>query len=47
MGSYKNCKKSDCYVAKIEEKYGGVFLFKFTLKKGSTSSPENWPNYEG
>ena len=26
MGSYKKCNKSDCFIAKIEEKNGGVFF---------------------
>nr|CAD2198631.1 unnamed protein product [Meloidogyne enterolobii] len=27
MNSYSNCNKSDCYIAKIEEKNGGVFVY--------------------
>jgi len=26
MGSFNKCNESDCYIAKIEEKNGGVFF---------------------
>nr|CAD2180379.1 unnamed protein product [Meloidogyne enterolobii] len=32
MGSYNKCNKSDCYIAKIEKKNGGVFFYIFICR---------------
>jgi len=34
LNSFRNCKKSDCYIAKIEEKNGGVLVYMFLFKIG-------------